>query len=170
MKDGFREHQTLEKVLVVQLPRHLEFLQMLVLLEEHGKFTLASRRPSERPSGQSTDQREQEAADGACSLTEGAVLLQEHGDELVGQSRRYGHRWARHLGTCGQVLEQAHPHFQDVLTRLLLQPLVQLERVLLTEPVRGGEERGWDEGDLQKKRLLMFLPGLLSRSVQASGL
>lgn len=89
----------------------------------------------------STDQGEQEAADGACSLTEGAVLLQEHGDELVSLRRAlhrgHGRRRARHFGPCGQVLEQAHPHFQDVLARLLLQPLVQLERVLLTEPAGG---------------------------------
>lgn len=89
----------------------------------------------------STDQGEQEAADGACSLTEGAVLLQEHGDELVGLRRAlhrgHGRRRAHHFGPCGQVLEQAHPHFQDVLARLLLQPLVQLERVLLTEPAGG---------------------------------
>lgn len=91
--------------------------------------------------GHSTDQGEQEAADGACSLTEGAVLLQKHGHELVGLwrtlHRRHTHRRARQFGTCGQVLEQAHPHFQDVLARLQLQPLVQLERVLLTESVGG---------------------------------
>lgn len=96
MQDWFREHQILKKVLVVQLPRHLEFLEMLVLLEENGKFTLLTITPlggAQHSSGHSTDQGEQEAADGACSLTEGAVLLQEHGDELVGLRRtlRCGH-------------------------------------------------------------------------------
>lgn len=32
MQDWFREHQILKKVLVVQLPRHLEFLEVLILL------------------------------------------------------------------------------------------------------------------------------------------
>lgn len=34
MQDGFREHQILKKVLVVQLPRHLEFLEVLILLKK----------------------------------------------------------------------------------------------------------------------------------------
>lgn len=34
MQDWFREHQILKKVLVVQLPRHLEFLEMLILLRK----------------------------------------------------------------------------------------------------------------------------------------
>lgn len=34
MQDRFREHQILKKVLVVQLPRHLEFLEVLILLRK----------------------------------------------------------------------------------------------------------------------------------------
>lgn len=92
-----------------------------------------------------TDQGEQEAADGASSLAEGAVLLQQQGDELVGLGRPLGGRHAagraRVLGTRGEVLQQAHLHLQDVLPGLLLQPLVQLVRVLLTESTGGSDKK-----------------------------
>lgn len=117
MQDWFREHQILKKVLVVQLPRHLEFLEMLILLrKQHIRIgnTVRQAMNSTCLTAQqlsvaltlkrSTDQGEQEAADGACSLTEGAVLLQQQGDELVGLRRTmrcsHGPHWSCSLGTC----------------------------------------------------------------------
>lgn len=38
MQDWFREHQILKKVLVVQLPCHLEFLEVLILLKEEDLY------------------------------------------------------------------------------------------------------------------------------------
>lgn len=71
-----------------------------------------------------THQGEQKAADGARSLTEGAVLLQQQRDELVGlrgaQRRNRAPRRPGSLGTCRKVLQQAHLGFQDILTSLLL--------------------------------------------------
>lgn len=48
MQDWFREHQILKKVLVVQLPRHLEFLEMLILLEENSIIHVTARHPQMR--------------------------------------------------------------------------------------------------------------------------
>lgn len=82
MQDGFREHQVLKKVLIVELPCHLELLQMFVLLKRKNRASLkriiiihTHVHVCMYNTVASTHQGEEEAADGAGRLAKRIVLL-----------------------------------------------------------------------------------------------
>ena len=54
-------------------------------------------------------QRAEEAADGACGLAQGAVLLQKEGDELVGLRRALQAGWRLHSGRSRQLPQEPDP-------------------------------------------------------------
>lgn len=77
-----------------------------------------------------------EGADCACRLAEGAILLEEERDELVCLWRALQGRRRFHFRCCRQLPEESDLHLQHVLPSLLLQSLVQLVGVPLTEPAQ----------------------------------
>lgn len=89
--------------------------------------------------GGRSHQRAQEGADGAGGLAQGAVLLEQQGDEAVRLRGALRGRGRLHLGRGRQLPQEPDLHLQHVLSGLLLQPLVQLVGVPLAEPAHKRE-------------------------------